>query len=213
MSRRDSDGILRYLQDYLAADRTRDLSDGQLLQRFVAHNDESAFAGLVGRYGPLVMGVCRRVLRHEQDAEDAFQATFLILARRARSLDAGGPLAGYLHTVAYRAALKARAMAGRCGPWAPLEDVPAPPSVPEQEHREVRLVLDEEIARLPEKYRTPLLLCDLQGKTHSEAGREIGQPPGSMSRLLARGRELLRERLLSRGAALPAGGLAAVLAE
>jgi RNA polymerase sigma factor (sigma-70 family) len=213
MHRRGTDGIVRHLRDYLAAERTRDLSDGQLLHRFVAQNDESAFACLVGRHGPLVMGVCRRVLRHEQDAEDAFQATFLILARRASSLDTAGSLAGYLHTVAHRAALKARAIACRRGGWLPLEDIASPQGEPDGEWWEVRRILDEEIARLPEKYRAPLVLCDLGGKTHGQAGREIGQPAGSMSRLLARGRELLRDRLLSRGVALPAGGLVAVLAE
>jgi RNA polymerase sigma factor (sigma-70 family) len=210
MPRRHAEDVLRHLHAYLVGERYAELSDGELLRRFASDGDEAAFAGLVRRHAPLVLGVCRRVLRHEQDAEDAFQATFLILARRAPSLGRGGSLAGYLHTVARRAALKARA-AGARRRALPLEDVPAPAAEPDG--REWRGVLDEEIARLPEKYRTPLLLCDLQGKTHGQAGRELGQPVGSMSRLLARGRELLRDRLTCRGVALPAGGLAVLFAD
>ncbi len=212
MPQRQADRVFRHLQNYLAAERAGELADGELLRRFAASNDEAAFAALVRRYGPLVMGVCRRVLRHEQDAEDAFQATFLVLVRRAGALDGRGALASYLHTVAYRAALKARAAAvSRQAATVPLEDVAAPRQHSDLERRELRGVLDEEISRLPEKYRAPLLLCDVQGKTHGEAGRELGQPAGSMSRLVARGRELLRDRLMSRGVSLPAGGLAALL--
>jgi RNA polymerase sigma factor (sigma-70 family) len=213
MQRHSIDGAVRQLRDYLAAERTSGLTDGQLLHRFASMNDEAAFAGLVRRYAPMVMGVCRRLLRHEQDAEDAFQATFLVLVRRASSLNRKPSLAGYLYTVAYRAALKARTAACRYRVVsAPLQDVPAPAGMPEQECRELQGVLDSEIARLPEKYRLPLLLCDLQGKTHGEACRELGQPQGSMSRLLAKGRELLRDRLLVRGVELPAVALPVLLA-
>src|SRR5829696_6699755 len=121
MSHRHVEGALRHLHYYLAAG----LSDGELLHRFAAHNDEAAFAALVRRHGPLVMGVCRRLLRHEQDAEDAFQATFLVLVRRGGALEGSGSLAGYLHKVACRAALKARAASSRHRPAAPLEDFPA----------------------------------------------------------------------------------------
>jgi RNA polymerase sigma factor (sigma-70 family) len=212
MSRRQADRVFCHLRSYLAAERAGELADGDLLRRFAASHDEAAFAALVRRYGPLVMGVCRRVLRHEQDAEDAFQATFLVLVRRAGALDGRGTLASYLHTVAYRAALKARMAFRRRNAAAPLEDVVAPRQDSDLERRELCGVLDEEISRLPEKYRAPLLLCDVQGKTHGEAGRELGQPAGSMSRLVGRGRELLRERLRGRGLALPAGGLSVLLA-
>jgi RNA polymerase sigma factor (sigma-70 family) len=213
MSRRRAERALRHLHYYLAAEQVAGLTDGQLLHRFASQNDEAAFAGLMRRHGPLVMGVCRRLLRHEQDAEDAFQATFLVLVRRAGALEGSGSLAGYLHKVACRAALKARAASSRHRSAAPLEDVPAPQEVPEQEWRELRAVLDEELSGLPEKYRAPVLLCDLQGKTHSQAGRELGHPPGSMSRLLARGRELLGDRLRVRGVTLTTGALVAILAD
>src|SRR5262245_22899209 len=159
MPRRKAEGVARHLQSYLAAERASELTDGELLHRFATRGDEAAFAALVRRYGPLVMGVCRRVLRHEQDAEDAFQATFLVLVRRAGALDGTG-LASYLHTVAYRAALKARASAVRRQALAvPLDEIAVWEARPDAEAWELRGVLDEEITRLPEKFRAPILLC------------------------------------------------------
>src|SRR5262245_42680748 len=130
MSRAPVGSVLRELRRFLAAERVGELSDGELLRRYGAGNDEAAFAALVQRYGPLVLGVCRRVLRHTQDAEDAFQATFLVLARRAAALDGRGALAGYLHAVAHRAALKAAA-ARRRRREAPFEDASTPEPAPD----------------------------------------------------------------------------------
>ncbi len=205
--------FLDHLRHYLAAERAGGAGDGELLRRFTAGRDEAAFAALVQRYGPLVLGVCRRVLAHEQDAEDAFQATFLILVRRAGALDTRGSLANWLHTVAYRAALRARAAAARRrGEPTALAALPAPEGPDDLDRRELRAVLDEELRGLPAKYREPLLLCDMQGRTHAEVARALGRPPGSMSRLLERGRSLLRERLARRGLGLSGALLASLLA-
>jgi RNA polymerase sigma factor (sigma-70 family) len=188
-------------------------SDGQLLARFLRRRDEAAFAALVERHGRVVLGVCRRLLPQQHDADDVFQATFLILARRAASLDRRGSLANWLYTVAYRLALNVRTESARrrarereVGEMRTGE-VPGASDVADAVG-----VLDEELHALPEKYRAPLLLCYLQGKTNVEAARELGWRPGSMSRRLARGRELLRQRLVQRGVALSGVGLAALLA-
>jgi RNA polymerase sigma factor (sigma-70 family) len=187
-------------------------SDGQLLSRFLRRRDEGAFAELVERHGPLVLGVCRRVLSEKHEAEDVFQATFLILVRRAASLDRRGSLANWLYTVAHRLALNVKAQSARrrarerkVGEMRALE---APGAA---DMAGLLPVLDEELAALPEKYRAPLLLCYLQGKTNVEAARELGWRPGSMSRRLARGRELLRQRLLRRDVMLTGAGLTALL--
>src|SRR5690348_2776599 len=138
--------------------------DAALLERFIAWRDEAAFELLVYRHGPMVRGLCRRVLRQEQDAEDAFQATFLALARQARSVRRGGSLAGWIYRVAFHAALKARARAVRKATAALPEDVAGPADPADAaEVREVRAVLDEEVMRLPARYRLPVVLCYLQG--------------------------------------------------
>jgi RNA polymerase sigma factor (sigma-70 family) len=208
------DSVLRHLRHFLDAERAGCTADGDLLDRFTHGHDEAAFAALVQRYGPLVLGVCRRVLCREQDAEDAFQATFLILVRKVGSLRRHGSLAAWLYTVAYRAALKARTGAARrrTEPVA-LDDLPAPASPDDLARRELSTVLDEELQGLPSKYREPLLLCDLQGRTHAEVARVLGRPVGSMSRLLERARSLLRDRLTRRGLVLSTGVLGMLLAE
>jgi RNA polymerase sigma factor (sigma-70 family) len=205
--------VLRYLRQFLAAERVGELSDGQLLRRFTDGHEEPAFAALLQRYGPLVLGVCRRVLVHEQDAEDAFQATFLVLLRQAHKLDGGGSLANWLYTVAYRTALKARACAGRRRlRERPLGDLDLAEARDDSGWQELRGVLDEEVQRLPVKYREPFVLCELEGKTHEQAARELGRPLGSMSNLLRHAREVLRGRLTRRGLAISGGMLAALLA-
>jgi RNA polymerase sigma factor (sigma-70 family) len=186
-------------------------ADGDLLDRFTRARDESAFHELLRRHAPLVLGVCRRVVGDEQDAEDAFQATFLVLVRKASSIRRRASLTSWLHGVAYRCAARVRAAnlrrrrhEGRLAP-APPE---APPDVSWQE---VRQAIDEELARLPEKYRAPLVLCYLRGKTQCEAARELGWAPGVLRGRLDRGRERLRARLARRGLALSAGLLATAL--
>lgn len=178
-------------------------SDGQLLDCFVHRHEEAAFAALVRRHGPMVLSVCRRLLRHHHDAEDAFQATFLVLAEKAHSLRQPELLANWLYGVAYRTAVHARQRASRRSEREREVAVLSPVSGDSEiEAREVRRVLDEELARLPEKYRAPLVLCYLEGMTNEEAARTLGWPSGSMSHRLARGREMLRERLEGRLAGL-----------
>jgi RNA polymerase sigma factor (sigma-70 family) len=187
------------------------LSDGRLLAHFVATRDEAAFAALVRRHGPLVLGAVRRLVGHEQDAEDCFQAAFLVLAQRAGSVR-GGSLAAWLYGVAYRVALRCRCAAARrrsrerqVGQM-PQAEVSAP------EPQDWRPLLDEELNALPEKYRAAVVLCDLEGKTRKEAARLLGVPEGTLSSRLAQARSLLAGRLSRRGVALSAGALAAALA-
>jgi RNA polymerase sigma factor (sigma-70 family) len=189
------------------------LTDKQLLARFVAARDEAAFAALVRRHGPLVLGVCRRVLHDWHEAEDAFQATFLVLARKAASLVVGESLGCWLYGVAYRTALEAHTMsARRRARERPMADAPHPAVLP-AEAQDWRPLLDRELARLPEKYRAAVVLCDLEGRPRREAAGLLGINGGTLSSRLARARTLLAKRLAGCGVALPAGALAAVLSE
>jgi RNA polymerase sigma factor (sigma-70 family) len=199
--------VLRHIRG-LAARPGAD--DRRLLGRFAARRDEAAFAELVRRHGPMVLGVCRRVLRDAHDAEDAFQATFLVLARKAAAAGRGDSVGGWLYRVAYTTALKARASAaarrrhesqvrGRI-PIDALDEVTG---------RELLAVLDEELSRLPERERAPLVLCYLEGKARDEAAAELGWSLGTLKRRLEEGRGRLRARLSQRGLALPAVLLAA----
>jgi RNA polymerase sigma factor (sigma-70 family) len=184
------------------------LSDGQLLQRFAARTDQAAFATLVQRHGPLVLGVCRRVLQHDQDTEDAFQATFVVLARKAGSISKHESLASWLYKVAYRIALRARSDKARRHTHEQLTPPrPTDPALGNVVQRELQQILDEEVQRLPEKYRAPILLCYLQGQTNEEAAAVLRCPTGTVKIRLLRGREILRKRLVRRGLALSVVGV------
>jgi RNA polymerase sigma factor (sigma-70 family) len=182
------------------------MSDAQLLARFSETRDsrrDSAFGELITRHGPMVMGVCRQVLRRPHDADDAFQATFLVLVRKARSIQVRESLGPWLYSVAYRTALRARstALRYRQGDWEPQANGPTP-----EEHAcqlDLRPLVQEELGRLPEKYRAPIVLCHLEGKSHEEAARMLRWPIGTVSGRLSRGRDLLRSRLERRGVAVP----------
>ncbi len=203
---------LRYLRKLAGADA--DLGDGELLDRFLRGREETAFALLVQRHGAMVLGVCRRLLSDAHDAEDAFQATFLVLARKAADIRTTGSLASWLHGVARKVAGRARLRdARRLAREREALTMPRPEPCDELSWRELRDVLDEELASLPEKYRTPLVLCYLEGKTHGQAAAEIGCPRTSLSSRLAKARALLHERLTRRGLALSAAALAVALTE
>jgi RNA polymerase sigma factor (sigma-70 family) len=206
-------------------------SDAILIERFVNYREESAFVALVQRHGPLVEGTCRRVLRNEHDVEDVFQATFFVLARKAAVIAWRESVGGWLCAVAQRLAMSARADASRLqrretsitvlargrsaqnGCRLPEEYHPLADPIADIERRDLRQVLDDELLHLPEKYRAPVILCDLEGRTHEEAARHLGWPAGSMSRRLERARALLRRRLAERGVSLAIGlfGLALCL--
>jgi RNA polymerase sigma factor (sigma-70 family) len=206
--------VLRHFLLRLGVHPSADSTDVGLLARFAAERDEAAFAELVQRHGPMVLGVCRRILRDVHDADDVFQATFLVLARKAGALDAQRPLGSWLYTVARNLALEHRASAARR--QAREKEAAAMPTTElsaETAWRELCEVLDAELGRLPEKYRAPLVLCHLQGMTHGAAARELGWPAGSMAKRLQRGQELLRERLTRRGVALSAAALATLIGQ
>jgi RNA polymerase sigma factor (sigma-70 family) len=214
MGNRQRPAVLRCIRKLVSAEPAGDVIDRELLQRFAMGREEPAFEALVQRHGRMVLGVCRRVLHDRHDADDAFQATFLVLMRKAGSLDRRGSLAGWLYTVAYHLALKARACAlRRRVRERQIEDALAAESPADSIWWELRPILDEEVNRLPEKYRAPIVLCYLEGKTNEEAARQLGCPFGTVSSRLARARDLLRTRLTRRGLALSSGVFVAALTQ
>jgi RNA polymerase sigma factor (sigma-70 family) len=189
-------------------------TDEELLGRFVSQRDAAAFKVLVHRHGPMVLGVCRRLLQHPQDAEDAFQATFLVLVRKAASLGQRELLGNWLYGVAYRTALDARAEAMRRRKREKqVSSMPEPEVRDEsQEWRDLRPFLDHELNRLPDKYRIPIVLCDLEGKTRQQAAEQLDIPVGTLSGRLTTAREMLAKRLTRHGVVLSGGALLAALA-
>ena len=188
------------------------LTDGQLLECFIATRDSAAFEALVRRHGPMVLGVCRRVLGHEQDAEDAFQAAFLVLVHKAASIVPREMVANWLHGVAHNTALKARAMSiKRRGRERQVAEMPEPETMPADFAGESHRVLDKALRGLSETYRVPLILCELEGKTYKEAARQLGVSEGTISVRLVRARKMLAKRLTGHGVVLSAGSLATIL--
>lgn len=205
--------LIRHLRAVTPDGNGEGLSDAELLGRFIRQKDETAFEAIVRRYASMVWGVCRRSLAQRQDLEDAFQTTFLVLVRRATSIVPREMLANWLHGVARRTALKAKANAANrqsrerqvtelpeCGVNDPVWD-------------DVRAVLDGELSRLPERYRTVLILCDLEGETRKAAARRLGCPEGSVAGWLSRARALLADRLRRRGIVLSGSALGTVLGQ
>jgi RNA polymerase sigma factor (sigma-70 family) len=194
-------GILLRQIDRLFCDGTlAGLGDGQLLERYLANGDETAFEALVDRHGPMLLGLCRRMLRDPQDIEDAFQATFLVLVRSGRSVRDRDFVSTWLYRVAFRATRQIRSQTLRrrnceiqvASPEASVGSDAA-------DIREIGPVLDQELNRLPEKYRAPLVLCYLQGRTHDQAALALRCPVGTVRSRMARGRDLLKKRLTRRG--------------
>jgi RNA polymerase sigma-70 factor (ECF subfamily) len=217
MATRAVDSVLNHLHQLIGLRAAEHLTDSQLLERFVARHEEAAFAELVQRHGRLVLSVCRRLLRQAPDAEDAFQATFLVLAQRAASIRKRESLASWLYGVAYRIAVKAKEAGARREEHereaGAMRTISAGDPARTVLERELQEVVDAELDQLPEKYRAPLILCGLEGKTQDEAARELGWPVGSMSRRLTRGRELLRQRLARRGITAAPGVLLTTFTE
>jgi len=195
---------------------TGQLSDAELLERFAAGRGEAAeaaFAALVERHGKMVLGVCRRVLGNREAAEDAFQATFLVLARKAASIARREQLASWLYGVALRAALEARGRAARQKAREKRYGAMRPVEMPDPfVSSEVRVVLDEELARLPDRYRAAIVLCELEGLSRRRAAAQLGISEGTLSSRLARAKIQLKDRLTRRGLALSAAALGSLLA-
>jgi RNA polymerase sigma factor (sigma-70 family) len=205
---------IRHLRKALLVQDGAGLSDAQLLGLFIEQRDEAAAAALVRRHSPMVWGVCRRVLGSHHDAEDAFQATFLVLVRRAATIAPREMVGNWLYGVAYQTALKAKATRTkrriRERQAAALPELRVERS---NHQRELQDVLDQELTRLPHIYRVAIVLCDLEGQTRIEAARHLGVPPGTIAARLTRGRALLAKRLTRHGLAITGGKVAAALSE
>jgi RNA polymerase sigma-70 factor (ECF subfamily) len=207
--------VVRHLRTLYQFGVVGTYGDEQLLGRFLASRDEAAeeaFAELVHRHGPMVLGVCRRILGDAHEAEDAFQATFLVLARKAATVARREKVASWLYGVAVRTAREARVRSARRR--AREERVRTPMYVDPPDDgapTELREILDEELARLPARHRGPVVLCELEGLSRPEAARRLGIPEGTLSSRLARAKARLRDRLESRGVTLPAAALSALL--
>ena len=212
-------GILRHLRTTVLLPNESGMSDGQLLERFINRRDEGAFAALVQRHGPMVWAVCRRVLHSGHDAEDAFQATFLVFVRKAASIGRRELVGNWLYGTAYRAALESKAAARRRGRERQVSAMPEAEArsqgsgVSGQEWGELQSLLDQELSRLPEKYRAPVVLCELEGRPRREVARQLGIPEGTLSSRLATARRTLAQRLARHGFPLTGGVLVTVLSQ
>lgn len=205
--------IMPALRRVVLAPQRAARSDGELLSAFVSDRDADAFAELVRRHGRMVLGVCRRVLGDATAADDAFQAAFLVLARRAAAVRPREQVGNWLYGVAYRTALKARSVLARRRSREKQVDVmperTAPPAAPHWD--DIRAVIDEELAALPDKLRVPVVLCDLEGRPQREVAKHLNVPPATLATRLAAARRALAERLTRRGVALSGGALAGLL--
>ncbi len=206
-----TNAILQYLRDAIGQGEAEE-SDGELLNRFLKRREDGALAALVRRHAAMVWGVCRRLLRGHHDAEDAFQATFLVLVRKAAAIRDKELLANWLYGVAHQTAVRVRATAAQHGRRErQVIDMPEP-VVAEARGDDLLPLLDEELSRLPEKFRALIVLCDLEAKTRKEVARQLGCPEGTIASRLARARALLAKRLARRGVVASGGMLAEVLA-
>jgi RNA polymerase sigma factor (sigma-70 family) len=206
--------IVDHLRHTVRARDGANLSDGQLLDCFVAQREESAFEILVRRHGPMVLSVCRRVVGNHHDAEDAFQATFLVLVRKAASIQPRELVGNWLYGVAYQTALRAKTIAAKRGARErQVTHMPEAEAVTQGVWRDLQPLLDQELSRLSDKYRVPIVLCDLEGKTRKEAAQHLGVPEGTISSRLARARMMLAKRLTRHGVTVSAGALATVLTQ
>jgi RNA polymerase sigma factor (sigma-70 family) len=206
--------VIQHLRRAVLLREGAGLTDGQLLKDYLGRHDEAALAALVQRHGPMVWGVCRRVLRNYHDAEDAFQATFLVLVRKAASIASPELLANWLYGVAHQTALNARATtAKRRARERQMTEMPKRAVTERDLWGDLQPLLDRELSCLPDKYRVAIVLCDLEGRTRKEAARQLGVPEGTLAARLARGRVMLAKRLARHGLAVAGGSLATLLAQ
>ncbi|HEY7308498.1 MAG TPA: sigma-70 family RNA polymerase sigma factor [Gemmataceae bacterium] len=212
MARRPWEPVLEHIRALAAARPDARACDAELLSRFVGRRDEAAFESLLRRHGPMVLRVARRVLDNDADAEDVFQATFLLLARRASTIRKRESVASWLHSVAYRLAVSMRSKRRKRQATEKRAAEARPTETPSASAwSELEGTLHEALAQLPAKYRTPLVYCYLEGWTQEEVARDLGVPLGTLRSWVARGRELLRKRLLRRGIAFSATGASSAL--
>jgi RNA polymerase sigma factor (sigma-70 family) len=203
--------VLRHIRQAALRQDVAGLTDGELLEAYLRRGDHAAFEGLVRRHGAMVLGVCRRVLRNDADAEDAFQATFLVLVKKAGSIRSPSAISNWLYGVAHTTALRAKAMnRKRQTREREAGSIPRHQAC-EEVWRAVQSLLDAEMASLPDKYRIPIVLCDLESSTIKEAARHLGWPQGTVATRLARGRALLAKRLAKHGLVVSAGTLITAL--
>jgi RNA polymerase sigma factor (sigma-70 family) len=202
--------VIKHLRNVLVMQDAARMTDGDLLQRYLQRRDEAAFEALVRKHGPMVLAVCRRVLRNLHDAEDAFQATFLVLVRKASSLRSPSRVGNWLYGVAFRTAQEAK----RAALKRRTKEAKAMPrtGASEDSCSDLREALDQELERLPEKYRAVVVLCDLEGASGKEAARHLALPEGTVASRLARGRAMLGKRLARQGL-MSGGALAGILAQ
>ena len=206
--------FIQHLRRVMAQRDGAGLTDGQLLEDYIRRQDKAALAALVQRHGPMVWGVCRRVLCNYHDAEDAFQATFLVLVRKATSIMPRDMVANWLYGVAHQTALKARAIAAkRCARERQVREMPEPAAAEQDPWRDLQPLLDQELSCLPDKYRAVIVLCDLEGKTRKEAALQLGVPEATVASRVATARRMLAKRLARHGLAVSGGTLAAMLTE
>jgi RNA polymerase sigma factor (sigma-70 family) len=214
MTANERNKVIQHLRRIALRKDGAGLTDAQLLEEYRSHREEAALAALVRRHGPMVWGVCRRVLVNHHDAEDAFQATFLVFVRKAASIASPELLANWLYGVAHQTALKARATAAkRKTRERQVKEMPEPAVTENDLWNDLQPLLDQELSRLSDKYRSAIVLCDLEGKTRKEAARHLGVPEGTLAARLARGRKMLTQRLARHGVTLAGGALAVVLAQ
>jgi RNA polymerase sigma factor (sigma-70 family) len=204
----------RVTQHILAACERDGMTDGELVNRFLSHQDDDAIAALIRRHGPMVWGVCRRLLRSHHDAEDAFQATFLVLVKKAATLPNRETVGNWLYGVAHQTAVRMRAMVAKRGVREKqVEVMPEPATAEQYVWNDLAPVVDEELSRLPDKYRVLIVLCDLEGVTRRDVAQRLGIPEGTTASRLATARAMLAKRLARRGVVMSGVLLGAVLSQ
>jgi RNA polymerase sigma factor (sigma-70 family) len=205
-------GVLRHLRRATLLSDGAAQSDGDLLDRYLSERDDAAFEAILQRHGAMVLGVCRRILRNEADAHDAFQATFLVFLRKAPSIRPRAMVGNWLYGVAHKTSLKAKAMNRQRSRKELLGKSGRGDEARELALLELQALLDQELSRLPDKYRAPIVLCELEGKSLKQAAQQLDCPQGTVASRLARGRQMLARRLTLQGLSLSAGVLPIALA-